>query len=98
MTENKKSKIVYIGMSADLVHQGHLNIIAEGCKLGKVIIGLLTDQAFLSESNVEGEELECASCGNIYSIVSGDPISDLELPSLKIYDIIEEEGEIYLNL
>ena len=49
MTENKKSKIVYIGMSADLVHQGHLNIIAEGCKLGKVIIGLLTDQAFLSE-------------------------------------------------
>ena len=56
------------------------------------------DQAFLSESNVEGEELECASCGNTYSIVSGDPISDLELPSLKMYDIIEEEGEIYLNL
>ena len=56
------------------------------------------DQAFLSESNVEGEELECASCGNTFSIVSGDPISDLELSSLKMYDIIEEEGEIYLNL
>ncbi len=56
------------------------------------------DQAFLSEANVEGEELECASCSNIYSIVSGDPISDLELPSLKIYDIFEEDGEIYLNL
>ena len=56
------------------------------------------DQAFLSESNVEGEELECASCGNTYSIVSGDPISDLELPSLKTYDIYEEDGEIYLNL
>jgi len=56
------------------------------------------DQAFLSESNVEGEELECASCGNTYSIVSGDPISDLELPSLKTYDIIEEEGEIYLDI
>ena len=56
------------------------------------------DQAFISESSVEGEELECASCGNTYSIVSGDPISDLELPSLKMYDIIEEEGEIYLNL
>jgi len=56
------------------------------------------DQAFISESNVEGEELECASCGNIYSIVSGDPISDLELPSLKIYDVFEEEGNIYLNL
>ena len=56
------------------------------------------DQAFLSESNVEGEELECASCGNIFSIVSGDPINDLELPPLKIYDIYEEDGEIYLNL
>ena len=56
------------------------------------------DQTFISESSVEGEELECASCGNTFSIVSGDPISDLELSSLKMYDIIEEEGEIYLNL
>lgn len=44
----KKQKIVYIGMSVDLVHQGHLNIINEGNKLGKVIIGLLTDQAIAS--------------------------------------------------
>ena len=35
-------------MSADLIHQGHLNIISEGCKLGKVIIGLLTDEAIAS--------------------------------------------------
>ena len=56
------------------------------------------DQAFLSESNVEGEEMECASCGNTFSIVSGDPISDPELPSLKTYDIYEEDGEIFLNL
>ena len=46
--KNKKSKKVYIGMSADLIHQGHLNIIAEGRKLGKVIIGLLTDEAIAS--------------------------------------------------
>ena len=56
------------------------------------------DQAFLSESNVDGEELECASCGNIYSIVSGDSISNDELIPLKIYDVSEEEGNIYLNL
>ena len=56
------------------------------------------DQTFLSESSIEGEELECSSCGNSYSIVSGDPISDLDLPPLKIYDVIEEDGEIYLNL
>ena len=40
-----KKPVVYIGMSADLIHQGHLNIIKEGQKLGKVIVGLLTDQA-----------------------------------------------------
>lgn len=55
-------------------------------------------QTFLSESNIEGEELECPSCGSTFSIVSGDPISDLELPPLKTYDIYEEDGEIYLNL
>lgn len=38
-------KIVYIGMSADILHHGHLNIINEGKKMGSVIIGLLTDEA-----------------------------------------------------
>ena len=56
------------------------------------------DQTFLSESSIEGEELECPNCGNIYSIVSGDSISDTELAPLKIYDISEEDGEIYLNI
>ena len=56
------------------------------------------DQAFISEANVEGEELECASCSNIYSIVSGDSISNDELIPLKIYDVSEENGSIYLNL
>ena len=56
------------------------------------------DQAFLSESNVEGEEMECASCGTVYSIVSGEPISDDSLLPLRIYDIDEENGKIYLDL
>ena len=43
-----KEKEVYIGMSADLIHQGHLNIIKEGLKLGRVTIGLLTDEAISS--------------------------------------------------
>ncbi len=41
----KNKKLVYIGMSADLIHQGHINIIREGLKLGEVTIGLLTDEA-----------------------------------------------------
>ena len=43
-----KDKIVYIGMSADLIHQGHLNIINQGKALGKVVVGLLTDEAIAS--------------------------------------------------
>jgi phosphoenolpyruvate phosphomutase / 2-hydroxyethylphosphonate cytidylyltransferase len=42
------AKKVYVGMSADLIHPGHLNIIKEASKLGDVIIGLLTDKAIAS--------------------------------------------------
>jgi phosphoenolpyruvate phosphomutase len=45
-------KRVYIGMSADLVHPGHLNIIQKGNELGEVMIGLLTDQAISSYKRV----------------------------------------------
>ena len=41
-------KKVYVGMSADLFHHGHLNIIGEAKKLGHVIVGLLTDEAIVS--------------------------------------------------
>lgn len=38
-------KSVYVAISSDILHRGHLNIIAEGAKLGEVTIGLLTDSA-----------------------------------------------------
>ena len=41
----KKNKLVYIALSADILHEGHLNIINKASKLGKVIVGLLTDEA-----------------------------------------------------
>jgi phosphoenolpyruvate phosphomutase len=41
-------KKVYVAMSADLIHPGHLNIIDEARKLGEVILGLLTDEAIAS--------------------------------------------------
>ncbi len=40
-----KRKSVYIAISSDILHGGHLNVIAEGAKLGDVTIGLLTDDA-----------------------------------------------------
>lgn len=38
-------KSVYIGMSADILHHGHINIIQHAAALGNVTIGLLTDRA-----------------------------------------------------
>ena len=46
MSVEKKS--VYIAMSADFVHNGHINVIEEGAKYGDVIIGLLTDEVIAS--------------------------------------------------
>tara|TARA_R110002073_G_scaffold138533_1_gene288286 strand:- start:1119 stop:2408 length:1290 start_codon:yes stop_codon:yes gene_type:complete len=39
---------VYVGMCADLIHHGHLNIIKEAKKYGDVVVGLLTDSAIAS--------------------------------------------------
>ena len=43
--DNKK---VYIAMSADIIHPGHLNIITEAVKYGNVFVGVLTDKAIAS--------------------------------------------------
>lgn len=43
-----KNKTVYVGMSADMIHPGHLNIIHEAVKLGSVTVGVLTDEAIAS--------------------------------------------------
>ena len=39
------SKTVYVGMSADVFHHGHVNILREARKYGEVIVGLLNDKA-----------------------------------------------------
>ncbi|MBU3610986.1 phosphoenolpyruvate mutase [Polynucleobacter wuianus] len=45
-------KKVYVGMSADLVHPGHLNILKRAAELGEVTVGLLTDRAIASYKRV----------------------------------------------
>lgn len=45
-------KTVYVGMSADLVHPGHLNILKRAQELGEVVVGLLTDEAIASYKRV----------------------------------------------
>ncbi len=45
-------KKVYIGLSADILHKGHINILKIGKKYGDVIVGLLTDEAIASYKNI----------------------------------------------
>ncbi len=40
-----KEVIVYLPMAADLIHNGHINIIKKASELGQVTVGLLTDKA-----------------------------------------------------
>jgi phosphoenolpyruvate phosphomutase / 2-hydroxyethylphosphonate cytidylyltransferase len=47
LSENLRPQ-VYLGMSADLIHPGHVSIIQRASELGEVTIGLLTDSAIAS--------------------------------------------------
>ena len=49
MNKNKK---VYVGLSADILHKGHINILKTAKKYGNVIVGLLTDKAISSYKNI----------------------------------------------
>ena len=42
------SNLVYVGMAADILHHGHVNIIKTASKYGRVVVGLLTDEAIES--------------------------------------------------
>lgn len=48
MSKKLKAKSVYVGMSADVLHNGHINIINEAANLGEVTVGVLTDAAVAS--------------------------------------------------
>lgn len=44
----EKEKTVYMGFSTDMIHSGHISIIQKAAQLGKVIVGLLSDEAVAS--------------------------------------------------
>ena len=53
MSEKNSQKVVYVAMSADLIHPGHINILKiarqNADKIGaRVVVGLLTDSAIAS--------------------------------------------------
>jgi len=48
MKKTSEKKVVYVAMSADILHIGHLNILNEAAKHGEVTVGILTDEAICS--------------------------------------------------
>ena len=82
---------IYIGMSADLLHPGHLNIIHEARKLleakggGEVIVGLLTDSAIVSHKRLPALTYEQRK--NVLESIKG--VSEV---------IIQEEWSYITNL
>jgi len=48
----KKNKKVYVALSVDIIHEGHINILKTANKYGDVIVGLLTDEAIASYKNI----------------------------------------------
>ena len=48
----KIKKKVYVGLSVDIIHDGHINILKTAYKYGEVTVGLLTDEAIASYKNI----------------------------------------------
>jgi phosphoenolpyruvate mutase len=42
---SQSNNVVYVGMSADILHAGHLSLLKHAAELGRVVVGLLTDEA-----------------------------------------------------
>lgn len=45
-------KKVYLAMSADIIHNGHINVIKKASELGELTIGILTDEVIASYKRV----------------------------------------------
>ena len=81
-------KKVYVGMSADMLHHGHINIINEAAKYGEVTIGLLTDKAIASYKRLpyltfEERKVIVASMKGVVDVVEQNTLD--YRPNLKKY-------------
>ena len=73
-------KSVYIAISSDILHQGHLNVIEAGAALGEVTVGLLTDRAIATYKRLpildwESRRAVVASMRNVSRVVAQDTLS-----------------------
>jgi phosphoenolpyruvate phosphomutase / 2-hydroxyethylphosphonate cytidylyltransferase len=47
-----KTKNIYIGLSLDIIHHGHINLINKAKNIGKLTVGLFTDKAIASHKRL----------------------------------------------
>ena len=83
-----KKALVYVGMSADLVHPGHLNILKTAAGYGEVMVGLLTDKAIASYKRIPYMEYEqrkqvIESIKGVARVVSQETLD--YVPNLRMY-------------
>lgn len=53
-----KKKTVYVGLSLDIIHHGHINLIKKASSYGDLIVGLITDKAIASHKKLPLLEYE----------------------------------------
>ena len=72
-----KKKLVYLGISADIFHHGHINIITKAKKFGRLVIGLLTDKAISEKKRIPMLNWEqryqiLSNISGVYKVVKQD--------------------------
>lgn len=65
----QKEKVVYMCFSTDIIHDGHITIIDRAAKLGRVVIGVLSDEAVTSYKRYPIQQYE--ERANILRHISG---------------------------
>lgn len=81
-----RRRTVYVAMSADLLHPGHVNILKVARQYGDVIVGLLTDEAIASYKRLPYMAYDQRKCvvENIRGVVQVVPQTELDyVPNLR---------------
>lgn len=83
MEKKNRKKIVYVGLAADILHKGHINIIEKAKNLGEVIVGLLTDEAISSYKklpylNYEQREIVVKNMKSVSKVVPQKTLSYID--------------------
>lgn len=73
-------RVVYMSFSADIIHSGHISIIKKAARLGKLIIGVLTDEVVASYKRFpllpfEERKNMFENISGVYRVVEQDTLS-----------------------